>query len=338
MSISVPNVSLREGLRENTVIPQGPNVIGSITSELPRRKTLPLFRDYGKTVNDLITKGFPTTYKVELNTAAENGLKFAFTAEKKTEKVADTSSEAIFVSSQIKTENYPRGLNFTGTIDSEKLEGEVAFSNLIVDNTKAVLKGKFLDNDKTEASAELQYATSNITGTLGLFHKDERARLEASANVGFLTDNISVGGLVSYQLPGTSIDGVLDNFQVGANYYARLFDFTTVFKGTRSTKGLRELNYSVGSRVYYNHSASTTFGADVNFGLGKSFRDLDVKLVALHKFDANTSAKLGVEKSGRTRFAISQRFNQNVTLTLGTEVNALRLEEHNVGVLANFTA
>jgi len=336
MSISVPNVSLREGLRENSVIPQGP-VVGSLTSELPRRKTLPLFRDYGKTVNDLITKGFPTTYKVELNTAAENGLKFAFTAEKKTEKVADTSSEAIFVSSQIKTENYPRGLNFTGTIDSEKLEGEVAFSNLIVDNTKAVLKGKFLDNDKTEASAELQYATSGMTGSLGLFHKDERARLETSANVGILTD-LSVGGLVSYQLPGSNTDGALDNFQVGANYYARLFDFTTVLKGTRSTKGLRELNLSVGSRVYYNHSSSTTFGADVNFGLGKSFRDLDVKLVALHKFDANTSAKLGVEKSGRTRFAISQKFNQNVTLTLGTEVNALRLEEHNVGVLANFTA
>lgn len=332
MSISIPNVSHREG---NTVLAQGPNVVGNVNLLTPR--TLPLYRDYNKVVSDLITKNFPSTYRLELNTAIENGMKFAFAAERKTDR--DTNAERIFVSSQIREELRAQGINFIGTIDSEKLEGELSVANLGVNGLKLVFKGKFLDNDKQEASGELQYQDSSVALTLGLFNKDNASSVESSAVASVLTD-LSVGGSVRYNLPTGSHEANLDNFSAGVGYAAgRSLNFSTTFTGRRNPKSTsREFVYTVGSRVFYTQSSATRFAADVNYDISKSYNaGLDVKLVGEHAFDANTTIRGGVEKSGKVRAAIAQKLNSNVTFTLGTEVNALRLEEHNVGATLSFS-
>lgn len=328
MSISVPNVSHREG---NTILPGGPVVVNNLNGLRPITRAAPLFRDYGKAANELYTKGFAANYRFEVNTAPENGLKFSFAAERRHTKDADN----IFVSSQIKFEQPSSGVNFIGTIDSEKLEGDFSVNNIASSGVKLQLKGKFLDNDRTEASAEGVYANSSSSAALGLFVKDDRPRVEAQAS-SLVVDNLSLGALVSYYLPG-SREGAVDNFQLGANYAVRALDFSTVLRGARNDKLGTDFNYSVGSRVLYNVNLSTTFAADVNHVIGKGFRDLDLKLTGQHKFDLNTTGKLSVERSGKARLALAHKVQANTTLTVGAEVNALRVEEHSVGLLLSFT-
>eukprot|EP01088_Endostelium_zonatum_P007334 TRINITY_DN19565_c0_g1_i1.p1 TRINITY_DN19565_c0_g1~~TRINITY_DN19565_c0_g1_i1.p1 ORF type:complete len:332 (+),score=73.82 TRINITY_DN19565_c0_g1_i1:34-1029(+) len=331
MSISIPTVSLRG----NEVLPQGPTVTGAtLPAGATVAKPLPLFRDLGKPVSDLLTKSFPNSLKLELITAQDNGLKFTFAAERR------RNPDLIFVSSQCRFE-LNTGLTLVGTIDSEKLEGEVTLNNVAVRGLKTTFKGKFLDNNKSEASAEAAYATPTLSGALGLFYKDDRARLETQALVplNFVTSNFAVGGLASYNLPSGTQEGALDNFQAGFNYIPGRIDFTTFVRAARA-KGSPTYGYSVGSRVLYRHDVvrGTTFGADVNYVLANSFRDVEVKLVAESRLDDRTTVRVAVERSGKLRFALANKINSNLTATLGGDVSALRPEEFNVTGSFTFTA
>jgi len=332
MSISIPGVSLRDG---GAVIPQGPNVSGSLNpaKSVTGPKPIPLFRDFGKNVNDAFTKNFPANYKVELTTAQDNGLRFVIFAEKRHD--ATTNVDSMFVSSQVKFDK--SGANFVGTIDSEKLEGEIGFNNLGLTGLKTVFKGKFLDNNRTEASAELQYISSPVSGAAGLFIKDNKFRTEAQVSAD-VYPGVTVGALASYFLPSGVQEGYLDNYQLGGSYTTGRITLTEILKASRNPKAGNELTYGVGSRVYYNHDASNRFAADVTYSLGKSFKEVEVKLFGERNFDKNTLGRVAVERSGKVRLAVRHQLNENFSLTVSADVNALRVEEHNVGITASFTA
>jgi len=334
MSISVPGVSLRDG---GAVIPQGPNVSGSLPSigKVVAPKTVPLFRDFGKNVNDVFTRNFPANYKVELTTAQDNGLRFVIFAEKRHD--AKTNVDSMFVSSQVKFEK--SGANFVGTIDSEKLEGELGFNNILsFTGVKSVFKGKFLDDNKTEASAELQYNSDPVSGAVGLFVKDNKIRTEAQVSASVYT-GLTVGALASYYVPNAvQAEGSLDNYQLGGSYTTGRLTLSEIFKASRNPKAGNELNYSINSRVYYNHDESNKFAADVTHSLGKSFKEVEVKLYGERAFDKNTLGRIAFERSGKVRLAVRHQLNSNFSLTVTSEVNALRVEEHNVGITASFTA
>jgi len=161
MSISVPNVALRTHDDTTNTLGQTP------TGALAVRKPIGLYRDLGKNVNDLLTKGFPNNFKFELNTAAERGLKFVFTTETRTRDAKDAkdslpAGQYIFSSAQVKQELKESGLNFTGTLDNEKLGGELSLADLGAKGFKVTFKGNTFDNHKQDASGELEYKKREI--------------------------------------------------------------------------------------------------------------------------------------------------------------------------------
>jgi len=328
MSISIPSVSLRG----SEVIPQGPTIVGTVPTGVQVAKPLPLFRDCGKNVNDLLTKSFPNTLRLEVVTAEDQGLKFTFAAERR------FNPATTFVSAQSRYQ-VNSGLLLVGTIDSDKLEGEASFSNVGVAGLKTTFKGKFLDNNKSEASAEAAYATTTLSGALGLFYKDDRARVEIQtlAPLAFVTNNFSVGGIASYQLPSGVQEGAVDSYSAGFNYSPGRLDETTFVRATRQ-KGSSNFVYSVGSRVFYRHDATTNFAADVNYNLGSSFKEVELKLVAEGKLDDRTTLRIGAERSGKLRFAIANQLNSNLRFTVGADLSALKPEEFNITGSVVFTA
>jgi len=343
MSISIPSPSLRG----SDILPGGPTVVGTPTlrTGVPSLKPLPLFRDSGKSVNDLF-KLFPNNYRVEINTPQDNGLKFSFAAERRQDRV--TNATSMFVSSQARCEIPSSGVVLVGTIDSEKLEGEVTLSNLGLSGIRSTFKGKFLENDKNEVSGEVAYASSSLSGALGLFYKDDRSRLESQVST-TVTNNLSVGALASLYLPNATQEAALDNVQLGVNYFTFglanpatnqpnvRHDFNSYIKAARNAKLGGELAYTVGTRVFYRQDLNTVFGADVSYTLQRPFKELDAKFVAERRFDSTSTGRVAIERSGKVRLALASKLSPNLTFTLGADVNALRIEEHSVGATINFT-
>jgi len=327
MSISVPNVALRA--HDDTT-----NTLGQTPSGSLVRKPIGIYRDLGKTVNDLLTKGFPNNFKFELNTAAERGLKFVFTTETKTRDAKDSlpSGQYIFSSAQVKQELKESGLNFTGTLDNEKLGGELSLADLGAKGFKVTFKGNTFDNHKQDASGELEYKNDRFAGTAALVWKDQKTRFDGSVNVGVL-DAVSFGTSFGYFLPVGSSEGGLDNVSFAANYVTgRTHDLTSTLTAKKAPKS-SDLKLSAGARYLYNHSLSTTFGVDVNYDLASSFsQGVTTKVAVNHKFDDATGVKARVDNSGNLALALSQKATNNLTFTIGTEVNVTNLDNHKLGL------
>jgi len=307
------------------------------------KRQVPFYRDLGKSANDLVTKGFPSTYKFELTTNAERGMKFIFAAEKKSKEVKDSvssdgkkSHDYIFVSSQVKEELKEHGINFTGTLDSEKLGGELSLADLGTKGLKVTFKGNTFDNSKQDASGEIEYRNDLFAGTLGLSWKDHKNTLDSSITVGVL-DGVSLGAGAKYLLPSGSSEGGLEALSLGSNWVpAQYFDLSSFINAKREKTG--EYKPSAAVKLYYTHSSHTTFGADVNYDFNSSFNQgVGLKLAVNHKFDDSTSVKGKVDNQGNVAFALSQKAFTNVTLTLGTESNILNFDQQKVGFTLAFS-
>jgi len=75
----------------------------------------------------------------------------------------------------------------------------------------------------------------------------------------------------------------------------------------------------------------------VNYDAQKSFKDgVSLKLLGQHKFDDNVSLKAKADSLGNVALAYTQKAYTNVTLTLCTETNVLKLDDHKVGFTLAF--
>jgi len=296
------------------------------------RKPLP-YKDLGKAINDMFTKGFPTTYKFELTTEAESGLKFVVAAEKKNRDSKDdsggkTKQDYIFASFQPKIELKSKGINFNGTLDSEKIEGELILSELLSTGLKTTFKVTSFDTAALEASADIEYKNDIGAITTGILFKDNKDKLNTSLLA--VWNNFAFGGNIGYYLPlGASSEGSLDNCSFAMNYNSSKFDITNLVNGKREKT---EFKITTGAKILYNHNSATTFAADVNYDPAKSLKDgFSLKLLGQYKFDDKTSMKAKVDTQGNVAIAFSQKAYNNLTLTLATELNALKVDDHKVG-------
>jgi hypothetical protein len=307
----------------------------------PKPKQLPPYRDVGKPLNDLLTKGFPTTYKFELTTAADNGVKFITSAERKQRDVSDDSGNTvkanyIFASFQPKLEVKDKGLTASATIDSEKLSGELSLADLFTPGVKATFKG--LSNSKQEVSGDFEFRNEAFSGTLGVFYKDDVPRLETTALVG--QNGIAAGGLLSYFLPSGKDDGSPDSVTFLANYNTSKFDVISTLTGKwakESSGGQKVMKVSFGTKLLYTHDDAYTFGGDVAYDTTKSFKDgTSFTLLGQRKFDSNTTGKFKVDTKGTLALAYAQKVNPSTQITIGTEINLLKDVEPKVGLTFAF--
>eukprot|EP00005_Dracoamoeba_jomungandri_P005167 CAMPEP_0174261388 /NCGR_PEP_ID=MMETSP0439-20130205/11399_1 /TAXON_ID=0 /ORGANISM="Stereomyxa ramosa, Strain Chinc5" /LENGTH=310 /DNA_ID=CAMNT_0015345853 /DNA_START=26 /DNA_END=958 /DNA_ORIENTATION=+ len=126
----------------------------------------PLFKDFGKASKDLLTKGYPSTQKIDFTTSEEEGVNFVVTAEKK--KVDD--SEVVVGTFQKKYKNKHYGVDLTTTVSSETLvAAELAASDLFVDG----LKAQFNFKAGKEVNPQLQFANEIASVTGSFMYKPE---------------------------------------------------------------------------------------------------------------------------------------------------------------------
>jgi len=303
-------------------------------------KPLTPYRDVGKTLNDLITKGFPTTYKVEATTAAENGVKFIGAAERKQREVSDDSGNTvkanyILASLQPKIELKDKGLTGSATLDTEKISGELSLADLFTPGVKATFKG--LSNTKQEVSGDLQFANEGFAGTLGVFYKDDLPRVEATALVS-PSSGFAVGALASYFLPSGKDDGSPDAVTLLGNYNAGKIDLITTVGGKWAKEGSgKVVKINLGTKILYTHDESYTLGTDVTHDISKSFKEgTNFTLFAQRKFDSHTTGKGKVDTKGVLSLAVAHKVNANTTLTVGGEVNLIKDVEPKLGLLLAF--
>jgi len=301
------------------------------SSSSSRRKPIP-YKDLGKPINDMFTKGFPTTYKFELTTEAESGLKFVISAEKKQRESKDdsggkTKHDYIFASFQPKIELKSKGINFNGTLDSEKIEGEVILSELLSTGLKTTFKVTSFDTSALEANGEIEYKNDVGAVSTGINFKDNKNKLNTSLLA--VWNNFAFGGSIGYFLPIGASEGSLDNCSFAMNYSSSKFDITNLVNGKREKT---EFKITTGAKVLYNHCPKTKFAADVNYDPAKSLKDgFTLKVLGQYQFDDKTSMKAKVDTTGNVGIAFSQKAYNNLTLTLATELNALKVEDHKVG-------
>jgi len=171
-----------------------------------------------------------------------------------------------------------------------------------------------------------------FASTAALVWKDQKTRFDGSVNFGVL-DAVSFGTSFGYFLPVGSSEGGLDNVSFSANYVTgRTHDLTSTLTAKKAPKS-SDMKLSAGAKYLYNHSLSTTFGADVNYDLASSFREgVTTKLAVNHKFDDATSFKARVDNRGNLALALSQKATNNLTFTIGTEVNVTNLDNHKLGL------
>jgi hypothetical protein len=292
------------------------------------RPLIPLYRDLGKTTNELFTKGFPNTYRFEYTTVAENGLKFVTVAEKKTRKSTeqgkDTQVDYFYGSFQPKVEIKSSGINYIGTIDTDKIASELSVANLFTNGLKATFKGSATEK-AIETSGEVEFKNESASVNVGVIYKDSKPKLDFSTVIGH--QGFLVGGQVGYFLPVGNNSPAVEGFSVGTNYSTSKFDVLVAANGKYDDK-TSALNLNVNGKLLYNHDANTQFATDVTYDLNKSFPNaVTVKGLAQYKFDANTTGKVKVDTAGNVGLAFSQKLNPALNLTLGSEINVLKLEE-----------
>eukprot|EP01089_Gocevia_fonbrunei_P006469 TRINITY_DN1715_c0_g2_i1.p1 TRINITY_DN1715_c0_g2~~TRINITY_DN1715_c0_g2_i1.p1 ORF type:complete len:320 (-),score=87.92 TRINITY_DN1715_c0_g2_i1:51-1010(-) len=301
------------------------------------KRVVPLFRDLGKNTNDLFLRGFPLTHRFEYTTVAENGLKFVSVVERKTRKGQDESGKDVstdyfFGSFQPKIELRPQGVNFIGTIDTEKVAGELSLADILTPGLKATFKGSATERS-VESSGELEYRKETATLNLGVIYRDSKPKLDLGAVLAH--QGLALGVQVGYFLPLAGNAGAVEGFAVATNYNTPIFDLLVSLNGKYDKA---QLKLNVGGKALYNHNAKTQFATDVSYDLSKSFPTaVALKLLAAYKFDEATSAKAKIDTiGGNIGLAYAQKLNSNVTLTLGTEINAFKAEEHKLGFSLTF--
>lgn len=313
-----------------------------------KKSTIPLFSTFGKGSKDLLTKGFPSTYKVEVTTAAENGVSFVTSAERKKrdEKVPD-SVEFILGTFQEKYKLPSRGLEFTGTIDTDNaLKGELSLDDLLP-GLKTILKGTGGSAQEVEGAFEYKHEFGTCTSSLLWNAKGSKVVLGASATVG--RQGFSAGLETKYQLNTSGKGGNLEFVTAAVNYKGSALDVTAFAKSeapkkdtTSSTdSGAKPRALTLGASVLYSANKDTTLATTVDYDLQKPAHDaVKVKFGGSHNLDADTTGKARFDTEGKLALSVARQLNPHVKATLGTELNTFDLHgnQHKFGFLFELKA
>jgi len=305
------------------------------TKEEVKPKQTPLYKDHGKTLTDLLTKDFPGTYKFELNTTSENGLKFTTVVEQKTGKPgsdghAPTHMFGSFQTKVDKTAKY--GCSFTGTVDSELLRWEIVLSDLFKNGIKSTFKGSSSMEKLKEIYGDVEYRTNSWNASLAFNFKDDVPKLEGTVVVG--KNGTTLGGKLVAVIPEESKEGGLESVSVLGGYNHGPFDFT----GTITNKLADGLAPTVALNLLYKHSSQANFGTNVNWDPAKSLSDgVTVAALGEYAFDKDSTVKAKVTTEGTVGLAWKQKLNSNLTLSVGTDLNLIKSQPAKLGASLSFT-
>lgn len=269
----------------------------------------PVYKDFGKAANDLLTKDFPTGHKLELVSKTSNGVTFTSTiASGKDGKITGTFED--------KYTYAPRGLTFTGKfdVDSGKFTSEVQSTSLL-EGLKVTVNGE-TDLEKLKGSVEYGADRFNVTGTF--------QQKEVTGSAVFSYEKFLFGGSFKYGLEKGNT-----NWEGGVTYRGADFDGTFKLLKEAST-----------ASVNYNHRVNDDFGVAVQFNIDLPNMSPELAIASSYKFDSDATGKAKIDTEGKFGISYKQKLNSAVTLTLGSNIdlNGLNGNGHQHGFQLNINA
>jgi len=271
----------------------------------------------------LLTKGFPTSYKVEVTTQAENGVNFVTSFERKEKK---DGGEELVGTLQPKYKLASHGLEFTGTIDTgNTFKGELTLDNLFFPGLKSITKGQTGASQEVEAIWEYKHEYGTCTSSF-LWKNDGKVYLGASATAGRQALTFGLESKFRVDTAGTS--GTLDAVTAALNYKAQSHDISASLKSEApKTSGARLLTLS--SSVLYTAGKEATLATTVDYDLQKAPAEaIKVKFGGSYNLDADTTGKARFDTEGKLALSVARQLNPHFKATLGTELNTFDLQSN----------
>lgn len=275
-----------------------------------------VFADLGKLSNDLLTKDFPSDKAervVEFKGTTAANLKLT---SKVTTKV-DGSSSGTFIA-----ENTFPGLgNAAGKL--ELTTDRVCKSSLEVkDKLAKGLKTKYESDAAhgkgTKHSVNLTYNHAAAAATATLTYNKGQLETKAGVVVG-LVNNVSLGAEVQYH---PSEAPALRTVATRLAYSTGDFDVNLTGKMDQADEADKQI---VGITYHHKISGSWQVAADVNYDLASSDAKPVLKVGSAWQQNNETLWKVRVDTNGHVAGSVKQKYNDNVSFTIGTawDVNNL---------------
>jgi hypothetical protein len=283
--------------------------------------SLPLFKDVGKRLSDLITKDFPSEKKetkAEWKSTTPAGVKLEFNI--RTEEGRDGPKTVGLIKNEYVYQPY--NTTFTAELNTEReFKGEASVQDKLVKS----LKNTFTLQSQNKKSG-LEYF-----GIVGLEYRHKNASVTLSTEVGRATDNaLKASAVVGHQgvTIGTSAEYLrkdstteLKELKSSVGYSSDEFD--VVAYGKVNQKDLRKTT-EVGATYYHKLNSNVAVGTEVKFDV--TTKDADKKPTLTfgtqYKVDADTLVKAKFDTEGKLGLSYQLQVNKNTKLTAAATIDS----------------
>jgi len=254
----------------------------------------PLFKNFGKSFNDLVDKKFEFDRDFKVKTLSQSGVTFETTARSST-KSSDFIGlfKGIFKRTDVGT--------FEANINTE---GKAKLS-VEADKLKPGVVLKLCAEQDPMANIDVSYSREYFAGSAGITVKQNNYFLDESLAVGY--DGLSVGTALKYNVNSASIE----DLNVGTQYAQP--DFTASLKTADYQQRI------VGSYIH-NVSQDVVVGGSFSYNPSSKPPSNVLSLASSYALDRDTSAKVKFSSNGALTGAWEQRvFNPKLKLGLAAE-------------------
>jgi len=291
---------------------------------------VPIFANVGKTTNDFFSKGFPTSHKVELSTAAANGLTFISSAERKTKK---GEGDYILgkVEAKYKWQQASNSLDLTAAVDTDGLfKGEVGIVHASLPNLKLVVKPQ--GGKTTDVSTGLEFQNQNLSAASTVLWKPNGTLNFTGSILARAGKGVSAGveSVYAFRRASQAVPGGLDSVKVLVNVKRDPSLEFSVFAQETFVETKEDQPTPVGKLTvggFYEHKASsaTTLHSSFDWDSSKTDKAFTCKFGASYKVDADTSVQGKLDQDGLLTVHVAKQLTEHIKGTVTTDFNTLDL-------------
>ncbi|KAJ3252609.1 hypothetical protein HDU77_005055 [Chytriomyces hyalinus] len=272
--------------------------------------SVPHYGDFGKSLNDLLSKDFPVGHaKLEVNTTTSNGIKFTVTGAK------DNNNGAIVSEIKTKYSDKSRGLTVTEHWNAKNVIGaQVELQDAIAAGVKLDITGSIHpSNGAKNGKVAVEFKQPNIftRSSVDLFAK-AGPTIHTDAIIG--SEGFLLGGDVAYNVN----DATLQRYNVAIGYTTPEYQV-----------GLHATNKFSHFTAAYHHKVNKTVEAGAKAIWNKASSDsVSIEVGTKYVLDNQTFVKAKVDNVGRLGLGYSQVLRPGVKLGLGGLFDTTRLHEN----------
>jgi len=293
--------------------------------------SLPLFKDIGKRVSDLLTKDFPSDKKeqrVELKSTTSQGVKVEGII--KNEEIKDSPKST----GTVKYESFKKEWNtkFTGEVTTDNtFKTEATYS---VDRYVSGLKGIFtFQKQGTEPSvvAGFEYKKDSVSAT-GSIETGKKTDNALKTSVVFGSKNVAVGANVDATRKDTGFD--VKEFKAALSYASDEIDAVVYGKVTQVSKA--PIN-EVGLSYYQKLNSETAVGGETKY----NFKDEKPTLAlgSYFKLQPSSTLKSKFDTTGKLGLSWTEALNKNTTVQFSSTIDTKASSKNSsIGAVLTYTS